>query len=208
MRCNNCGMDYIPDNTANCPRCGAPLGAPGYQQAPDQQYQQPPQQYDQQYQQPPQQYGGQQYQQPPGAYVPPPGGYYQQPPMPPKRVPTVKKIDLTESILLVSGMFLFMGAMWNFSDLAGWGFYAPSLILGLLSLVAGLMALGMVIMPQLLKQLEGEIVDMIMLVFAAILVLWGLVVTFAWNYGAGGEIVFIGGFGLLMAGLLRMGILK
>lgn len=197
-------MDYIADNAANCPRCGANLGNPGYQQPPQQyeqppqQYQQPPQQYDQQYQQPPQQQG---------AYYPPQGGYYQ-PPAPPKRTPTVKRIDLTETILLVSGMFLFMGAMWNFSDLAGWGFYAPSLILGLLSLVAGLMALGMVLVPQLLKQLEGEIIDIIMLAFGGILALWGLVVLFAWNYGAGGEIVFIGGFGLLMAGLLRMGILK
>ena len=197
-------MDYIADNAANCPRCGANLGNPGYQQPPQQyeqppqQYQQPPLQYDQQYQQPPQQQG---------AYYPPQGGYYQ-PPAPPKRTPTVKRIDLTETILLVSGMFLFMGAMWNFSDLAGWGFYAPSLILGLLSLVAGLMALGMVLVPQLLKQLEGEIIDIIMLAFGGILALWGLVVLFAWNYGAGGEIVFIGGFGLLMAGLLRMGILK
>lgn len=204
MRCNNCGMDYIADNAANCPRCGANLGNPGYQQPPQQyeqppqQYQQPPQQYDQQYQQPPQQQG---------AYYPPQGGYYQ-PPAPPKRTPTVKRIDLTETILLVSGMFLFLGAMWNFSDLAGWGFYAPSLILGLLSLVAGMMALGMVLVPQLLKQLEGEIIDIIMLAFGGILALWGLVVLFAWNYGAGGEIVFIGGFGLLMAGLLRMGILK
>jgi len=197
-------MDYIADNAANCPRCGANLGNPGYQQPPQQyeqppqQYQQPPLQYDQQYQQPPQQQG---------AYYPPQGGYYQ-PPAPPKRTPTVKRIDLTETILLVSGMFLFMGAMWNFSDLAGWGFYAPSLILGLLSLVAGMMALGMVLVPQLLKQLEGEIIDIIMLAFGGILALWGLVVLFAWNYGAGGEIVFIGGFGLLMAGLLRMGILK
>ncbi|NLX47590.1 MAG: hypothetical protein GXY70_05440 [Euryarchaeota archaeon] len=203
-------MDYIADGTANCPRCNAPLGQSGYQQPPQQydqqpqQYQQPPQQYDQQYQQPPQQYGGQ----PQGAYYPPQGGYYQQPPAPPKRVPTIKRIDLTETILLVSGMFLFTGAMWNFSDLAGWGFYAPSFILGLLSLFAGLMALGMVLVPQLLKQLEGEIIDIVMLLFAAVLLLWGLVVIFAWNYGAGGEFVFVGGFGMLVAGLLRMGILK
>ena len=198
-------MDYIADNSMNCPRCGASLGNPGYQQPP-QQYQQPPQQYQQ-----PQQYDQQnqqpQYQQPQGGYYPPQGGYYQQPPAPPKRVPTVKRIDLTETIMLFSGMFLFMAAFWNFGD-QYWGFYAPSLILGLLSLVAGLMALGMVLMPQLLKQLEGEVVDIIMLVFAAILMLWGLVVTFAWNYGSGGEIVLTGGLGLLLAGLLRMGILK
>jgi len=76
MRCNNCGMDYIMDNSTNCPKCGASLVQPGYQQPP-QQYQQYP---DQQNQQPPQ------------------GGYYQQqPPMPSQqRVPTVRKVDLTE----------------------------------------------------------------------------------------------------------------
>jgi len=127
--------------------------------------------------------------------------------MPPKRVPTVKKIDLTGTIMLVSGMFLFMAAMWNFSD-QYWGLYVPSLVLGLLSLVASLLALGTVLVPGLLKQMEGEIMDILILVFAAILMLWGLVVTFSWDYGSGGEIVLTGGLGLLMAGLLRMGVLK
>jgi len=208
LRCNNCGLDYIADNAANCPRCNAPLGQPMYQQPP-QQYQQPQGYQDQQYQQPPQQYQ-QQYQQPApqgGYYAPPQGGYYQQPPMPPKRVPTVRKIDLTDAILLVSGMFLFMGAMWNFSD-QYWGLYAPSLDLGIISLLASLLALGAVLMPSLLKQLEGEGISMILLVFAIILLLWGLVVTFTWDYGSGGEIVMTGGLGLLAAGALRMGILK
>jgi hypothetical protein len=216
VRCNNCGLDYIADNSANCPRCNALLGQSGYQQppqqyqpAPEQQYQQPPQQYEQ----PPQQYGGQQqYQQPPQQYGPPqPGyqqpGYYQQPPMPPKRVPTVKRVDLTDILMIISGMFLLMAAMWNISDLY-WGFYAPSFILGILSLLVSIMAFMAVLMPSILKQVEGEVMDMLILVFAAILILWGLIVTFSWDYGSGGEIVFVGGFGLMLAGLLRMGILK
>jgi len=210
LRCNNCGLDYIADNAANCPRCNAPLGQQMYQQPP-QQYQQPQGYPDQQYQQPPQQYGDQQYQQQPPVQQqyqqPPQGGYYQQPPMPPKRVPTVKKVDLTEIILLVSGMFLFMGAFWNLSELR-WGFWAPAFILGLISLVAALLAMGSVLLPALLKQIDGELMSIIILVFAAILALWGLVVTFSWDYGSGGEIVLTGGFGLMVAGLLRMGILK
>jgi len=229
LRCNNCGLDYIANDANNCPRCGALLGQPGYQQPPQQYQQQPQGNQDQQYQQaPPQQYGDQQqqqYQQPPpqqyaeqqppqqyqqqpqqGGYYAPPG-YNQQPPMPPKRIPTVKRVDLTEILMVTSGMFLLMAAMWNFSDLY-WEFYAPSFILGILSLVVSLIALGSVLMPSLLKQLEGEIMDMLLIAFAAILILWGLVIIFSWDYGFGGEIVFTGGFGLLMAGALRMGILK
>jgi len=212
LRCNNCGLDYIADNAANCPRCSAPMGQPGYQQPP-QQYQQPQGYQEPQYQQQPQQYGDQQqpqYQQPApqgGYYAPPQGGYYQQPPMPPKRVPTVRNINLTEVVLVVSGMFLFMGAFWNFSELY-WGFWAPAFVLGILSLLAALLALGTVLVPALLKQIDGEMMSIIILVFAAILALWGLVITFSWDYGSGGEIVLTGGFGLLVAGLLRMGILK
>jgi len=208
LRCNNCGLDYIADNAANCPRCNAPLGQMGYQQPP-QQYQQPQGYQEQQYQQPPQQYGDQQpqpqYQQPApqgGYYAPPQGGYYQQPPMPPKRVPTVKNINLTEILMVVSGMFLLAAAMSNLS----W-FYAPAIILGLVSLLAGLIALGAVLIPDITKQMKGEMMDTLLMVFGAILVLWGLFVNF-FGYGASGAIVFTGGLGLLAAGALRMGILK
>lgn len=215
MRCNNCGLDYIADNAANCPRCNAPMQM-GYQQPP-QQYQQPPEQpqgYQEpqpQYQQPPQQYGDQQYQQPQpqyqqppqgGYYAPPQGGYYQQPPMPPKRVPTVRNINLTEILMVVSGMFLLAAAMNNLSWL-----YAPAIVLGIVSLLAGLVALGTVIIPDVAKQMKGEIMDMLLLVFGVILVIWGLGVNFV-GYGASGAMVFTGGLGLLAAGALRMGILK
>jgi len=205
LRCNNCGLDYIADNAANCPRCNAPLQM-GYQQPP-QQYQQP-QSYQEpqpQYQQPPQQYGDQQYQQQPpqgGYYAPPQGGYYQQPPMPPKRVPTVKNINLTEILMVVSGMFLLAAAMNNLSWL-----YAPAIILGIVSLLAGLVALGTVLISELAKQIKGEIMDMLVLVFGLVLVIWGLFVNFV-GYGASGAFVFTGGLGLLAAGALRMGVLK
>lgn len=100
--------------------------------------------------------------------------------MPPKRVPTIKKVDLTETLLLVSGMFLFMGAFWNLAELY-WGFSAPAIVLGLLSLISSVMAIGMVILPSLMKQVEGEIISAILILLAAILMLWGLIVTFTWE---------------------------
>jgi len=219
LRCNNCGLDYIADNAASCPRCNAPLQM-GYQQPP-QQYQQPPQQgYQeqppQQYQQPPQQYGDQQYQQqgaqqPPqgGYYAPPQGGYYQQPPMPPKRVPTIKRVDLTEILMIVSGLFLLDGAFGNLSWIGTNNVPAGIIILGIVCLVGALLLFVDVIMPALLKQL-GEIKDVIVLVLALVFIVWGLIATFAdtFKYGVYGPEIFTGGFALLAAGALRMGILK
>ncbi len=215
MRCNNCGLDYIADNAANCPRCNAPMQM-GYQQPP-QQYQQPQgyQEPQPQYQQPPQQYGDQQpqpqYQQPApqgGYYAPPQGGYYQQPPMPPKRVPTVKKVDLAEILMIISGVFLLDGAFGNFSWI-GTGVPAGIVILGLICLVGALLLFMDVLMPALLKQL-GEIKDILVLVLALVFIVWGLVATFAdtSKYGIYGPEIFTGGFALLAAVALRMGILK
>jgi hypothetical protein len=191
-------------------------------------YQQPPQQYqqpqgypDQQYQQPPQQYGDQQYQQQPpaqpqyqqppqgGYYAPPQGGYYQQPPLPPKkRVPTVKKIDLAEILMIISGVFLLDGAFGNFSWI-GTGVPAGIVILGIVCLVGALLLFMDVMMPALLKQL-GEIKDILVLVLALVFIVWGLVATFAdtSKFGVYGPEIFTGGFALLAAGGLRMGILK
>ncbi|HNX47124.1 MAG TPA: hypothetical protein PLC39_06335 [Methanomassiliicoccales archaeon] len=227
MRCNNCGLDYIADNAAACPRCNAPLQM-GYQQPP-QQYQQPPQQQGyqeqppQQYQQPPQQYGDQQYQQQPqgaqqppqgGYYAPPQGGYYQQPPMPPKRVPTVKRVDLTEILMVVSGLFLFVGAFGNFRQVATLSqinvdIPAGIVILGIVCLVGALLLFVDVLMPALLKQL-GEIKDILVLVLALVFIIWGLITVFAdtSKYGIYGPDIFTGGFALLAAGALRMGVLK
>ena len=206
MRCNNCGLDYIADNAANCPRCNAPMQM-GYQQPPQQAqgYQEQPQ-----YQQPPQQYGDQQPQPAPqgGYYAPPQGGYYQQPPMPPKRVPTVKKVDLAEILMIISGVFLLDGAFGNFAWI-GTGVPAGIVILGIVCLVGALLLFMDVLMPALLKQL-GEIKDILVLVLALVFIVWGLVVTFAntANYGTYGPEIFTGGFVLLAAGALRMGILK
>ncbi len=128
--------------------------------------------------------------------------------MPPKRVPTVKKVDLAEILMIISGVFLLDGAFGNFAWI-GTGVPAGIVILGIVCLVGALLLFMDVLMPALLKQL-GEIKDILVLVLALVFIVWGLIVTFAntANYGTYGPEIFTGGFVLLAAGALRMGILK
>ncbi|HUT26441.1 MAG TPA: hypothetical protein VMW85_00120 [Methanomassiliicoccales archaeon] len=208
MRCNNCGMDYIMDNSSNCPKCGASLVQPGYQQPP-QQYQQYPDQNQQppqgQYQQPPQQYGGQ-----PQQFGPPQGGYYQQqPPMPSQqRVPTVRKIDLTDSLFIISALLLVAAGFQNLDALTWWGpvQFAP-VLLGFAALVVGVLAVVMVVMPAMMKAL-GQVMDMLVLVFGIVFILWGLAATFGDTIGMQGGLITAAGLGMLFAGMLRMGLVK
>ncbi len=165
MRCNNCGMDYIMDNSTNCPKCGASLVQPGYQQPPQQYQQYPDQQNQQQPQGQYQQYPDQQNQQQPQ------GGYYQQqPPMPSQqRVPTVRKVDLTELLIVVSGLLLMGVGFWNLSYIA---FNAPVVyvLMGIVALAVGLLMMLVVIMPAPFKGM-AQIMDILLLVFAIIFIL-------------------------------------
>lgn len=207
MRCNNCGMDYIMDNTTNCPRCNAPLGQLGYQQPP-QQYQQPPQQPDQGYQQPPQQYQGQpqQYGQPQGGYQQPPG--YYQPPLPPARVPTVRKVDLTDSLIAISALLLIGAGFQNLDALTWWGGLQLNYVInGFMAVVVGGLALVLLVMPAMMKAL-GKSMDIFILVFGVVFALWGLAATFGDNIGLMGGLITAAGVGMLLAGLMRMGMLK
>ena len=208
MRCNNCGMDYIMDNSSNCPKCGASLVQPGYQQPP-QQYQQYPDQQDQQlpqgqYQQPPQQYEGQ-----PQQYGPPQGGYYQQPPMPAQqRVPTVRKVDLTDSLFVISALLLVAAGFQNLDALTWWGpVQVAPVLLGFVALAVGVLALVMVVMPAMMKAL-GQVMNMLVLVFGIVFILWGLAATFGDTIGMLGGLITAAGLGMLFAGMLRMGLVK
>ncbi|MCG7844460.1 MAG: hypothetical protein MIO90_03410, partial [Methanomassiliicoccales archaeon] len=126
--------------------------------------------------------------------------------MPPKKVPTVRKVDLTEILLVASGLFLLQGGMWNLSFLT-FGAPAFNVILGLIATAVGLLMIMMVIMPSMFKQM-AEIMDMMVIVLAAVFILWSLVILFTDDFGSAGDAIFVGGFGLLMAGLMRMGLLK
>jgi hypothetical protein len=209
VRCNNCGMDYIMDNSTFCPRCGASLVQPGYQQPPQQYQQYPEQQYQQppqdQYQQPPQQYGGPQYAPPQGGYQQP--GYYQ-PPMPPRRVPTVRKVDLTDSLFVISALLLVAAGFQNLDALTWWGplQFAP-IILGFVALIGGALAMMMVVMPAMTKSM-GQVADILAVAFGAVFALWGLAATFGDGVGMLGGLIIAAGLGLLLAGMLRTGLIK
>ena len=220
MRCNNCGLDYIVESATNCPRCNAPLGQQyqqppqqyqqaqppqQYQQGPEPQYQQPQQQYQPQYQQ----YPDQQYQQPQPQYAPPQGGYYQQqPPMPPKqRTPTVRKVDLTDSLIAISSLLLIAAGFNNLSVLSFNDPPAVCIILGLLSVALGLIGMAMLVMPSLMKEMK-QFLDTMLLIFGIVLALWGLAATFSNDFGWSGGLVIASGLGMLSAAGLRMGLLK
>jgi len=121
----------------------------------------------------------------------------------------VKRVDLTEILVALSGMFLLIGAFDNLSKLKGDGVPGGIIVLGIVSLLVGLLMLMDVLMPSLLKGL-GEAKDILVLVLALVFVIWGLVANFAntSDYGVSGSTIFVGGFSLLIAGMLRMGILK
>ncbi len=121
----------------------------------------------------------------------------------------MKRVDLTEILVVLSGMFLLVGALENLSWLTVDGVSGGIIALGIVSLLVGLLMLMDVLMPSLLKGL-GEAKDIIVLVLALVFVIWGLVANFAdtSDYGVFGSTIFVGGFSLLMAGMLRMGILK
>ncbi|MFA5311824.1 MAG: hypothetical protein WC375_00730 [Methanomassiliicoccales archaeon] len=236
MRCNNCGLDYIMDSAQFCPRCNAPLGQPvppppqqyqaPPQQAPNQGYQQPPQQQpvQQQYQAPPQQapvqqqpqYQGQPapnqgYQAPPQQYQGQPQGGYNQPyyPQPPKpqRVATVRKVDLTDSLIAISSLLLIAAGfdnLWalNFDNAPG-----AIIVLGVVALIIGVMGMLLLVMPEVLRDLN-QFIDILLLVLGVVFAIWGLAALFGDNLGFSGGLVTSGGVGLLFAGLMRMGLVK
>ncbi len=121
----------------------------------------------------------------------------------------MKRVDLTEILIALSGMFLLIGAFDNLSWLTFDGVPGGIIVLGIVSLLVGLLMLMDVLMPSLLKGL-GEAKDILVLVLALVFVIWGLVANFAdtWEYGASGPTILVGGFSLLIASMLRMGILK
>lgn len=215
MRCTSCGSDNA-DTAVHCMNCGsriaAPAGvaappAPQYQPAPVQAqtpYQPQPQAAPQyQAQQPQQQYapGSYQYQQAPPQYAP----QYQRP-MKVERVPTIKNVHLGEILFLISSVLL-IGAGFENLGWIGFGARIQFILLGLVAIVAGLLIMAMVVMPELIKGL-GPMTDTIVLALSALFVLWGLAASFFGNVGAdGGFLVAAGLFGLA-GSALKMGMIK
>ena len=192
MKCSNCGMDNIVNDAVHCPNCGASLITPGnwndQPSAPQQQYQQPPQPAQPQYQ-PPQQY---------------------QPPKPvkPKNVPTVKNVGMTEVLFLISGFLLVIVGFGNLGVIFRYnGAGAQYLVLGVLSLLAGLFVVGSIIIPALVKEMDN-MEGLIILGISVLFFFWGLAALFANNVGSNGaELITAGLAGLAGAGL-KLGYLK
>ncbi|MBI0583508.1 MAG: zinc ribbon domain-containing protein [Methanomassiliicoccus sp.] len=203
MRCTNCGNENS-GGSAFCMECGTRLGAaavPAAQPAngtpPPAPQPAQPQNWQPAYAQAPQNMSQQYDQGPPPGYVPP----YQQ--VRPRNVPTVRTLHLGEVLLLIAGAFL-IGV--GFDNLEGF-YRAQYILLGLVSLVGGLIFLGKVIVPDMLRPLD-QFMDLLILGMSGLFVLWGLVAVFADNAGwLGGFLVSAGLLGLASAGL-KMGILK
>jgi hypothetical protein len=192
MKCSNCGMDNIVNDAVHCPNCGASLLTPGnwdstQQAAPPQQYQQPAPQ--------------QQYQQPP------PQQYYPPQPAKPQYVATVKSVGMTEVLFLFSGFMLVLAGFGGLSDLRYYGTSAAVVLLGLLSLLAGLFILASVIMPTLLKSLD-KMLSFILLGISALFFFWGMAALFVSGVGWYGAEIVAGSLAGLAGAALRMGFIK
>jgi hypothetical protein len=185
MRCNNCG-NINAVGSAFCMECGAGLGtaaAPAAQAPPEPSVQQPGQQHTDQ-------------------YVPP----YPVQALQPPRVPTVKNVHMGEVLFLISSALLLVAGFDNFASLS---FFVRGqyVLLGFMAIVGGLLFMGMVVMPYVLKPIEKNL-DMLVLILSAIFLFWGVAAMFGTSIGFDGGMVFIGGLFGLAGMALKMGIIR
>lgn len=133
------------------------------------------------------------------------------PPYPPQlyqppRSPTVRSIHLGQVLFLISSALLLVAGFENFASLS-FGARASYVLLGMFAIVGGLLFLGMVVMPYVLKPVE-QYLDVIVLGLSAVFLFWGVAAMFGSGIGSDGGHVFIGGlFGLAGMGL-KMGIIR
>ncbi len=116
--------------------------------------------------------------------------------------PTVKGVHMGQVLLIVSGA-LFIGV--GFDNL-GYGSSAGPVFLGIVTLLTGLLFMGMVVMPNLLSGIS-KMLDIIALGLSVLLLLWGLIVTFAAG-GLEGGFVVSAALASAAASLMRMGMIK
>jgi hypothetical protein len=191
MKCSNCGMDNIVNDAVHCPNCGASLITPGnwngQQAEPQQQYQQPPQVPPQQYQQPMPQ--------------------YQPAPAKKQYAATVKNVGMTEVLLLFSGLLLVGTGFGNLSAITVRNIGAQYPLLGILSLLAGLLILAYVLMPSMIKSMES-MMGFLILGISVLFFFWGMAALFADNIGWYGAEIVAASLAGLAAAALKMGFIK
>ncbi len=188
MRCNNCGNENAV-GAAFCMNCGSPLGSPAAEPAAPLPPQAPPEG------------NAQPNQQAPPSPPPYPSQLYQLP-----RTPTVKSVHLGEVLFLIAAALLLAAGFENFASLSLFA-RAQYVLLGMFAIVGGLLLLGMVVMPHILKPIE-QYLDMIVLGLSAIFLFWGVAAMFGSNIGFDGGLVFIGGLFGLTGMALKMGIIR
>jgi len=141
--------------------------------------------------------------------APPPIPY--DPPYPPQalqppRVPTIRNVHLGDVLFLISSALLLVAGFENFASLSRF-VLVQYVLLGFFAIVGGLLFLGGVVMPYVLRPIE-KYMDMIVLTLSAIYLFWGVAAMFGTNIGFNGGMVFIGGLFGLSAMALKMGILR
>ncbi|MDW5563138.1 MAG: zinc ribbon domain-containing protein [Methanomassiliicoccus sp.] len=150
----------------------------------------------------------------PAAPVAPPGGQAAPPHVPPypaqlfrpPRVATVRNVHLGDVLFLISSALLLVAGFDNFASLSYLA-RAQYVLLGLFAIVGGLLFLGMIIMPHLLKPI-AHMMDLIVLGLSAIFLFWGVAAMFGSSIGYDGGMVFVGGLFGLAGMALRMGIIR
>lgn len=190
MRCNSCG-NVNAVGSAFCMECGTPMGAeaPAPEQAP---FQAPQAAVEPQAQPSPQ----------PAPYLPP----YPPQALQPPRVPTIRSIHLGEVLFLISSALLLVAGFENFASLSRF-VLGQYVLLGFFGIVGGMLFMGMVVMPYVLRPIE-KYLDMIVLVLSAIFLFWGVAAMFGTSIGVDGGMVFIGGLFGLAGMALKMGIIR
>lgn len=136
----------------------------------------------------------------------PPQQQYQAQPLKKRQVTTVNNVGLTEMLFLVSGIFLILAGFGNLSALSD-GMPPQYPILGIIALLAGLLILAMLVMPNLLKGLNN-IMGLLLIGISALFFIWGLAALFLSGVGWYGAELVAAGFAGLVGSALKMGFIK
>ena len=118
----------------------------------------------------------------------------------------MKSVHLGDVVFLISSALLLVAGFENFASLKS-SVLGQYVLLSMFTIVGGMLFLGMVVMPYILKPIE-KYMDMLVLGLSAIFLFWGVAAMFGVNIGLDGGMVFIGGLFGLAGMALKMGIIR
>lgn len=132
---------------------------------------------------------------------------YRSPPRAP-REPTIRNVHLGEVLLLLSSVLLLGAGFENLGLVQYRGVPALYIVLGIVAILVGLLFMGMVVMPHLLKGL-ANMLDMVAIGLSLAMLAWGLAAVFmADDLGWSGGFIAAGGLAAMVACLLRLGMIR